>query len=68
VVAGWPDAPVGYLRYTDTYRADAAQAAAHGWPVWERAAGHFEMLVHPEQVADELVALAAAVLERTTHG
>ncbi len=68
VVPGWPDAPVGYLRYTDTYRPEAEQAAAHGWPVRARAAGHFEMLVHPEQVADELLALAADVMERTAHG
>lgn len=68
VVPGWPDAPVGYLRYTDTYRPDAAQAAAHGWPVRERAAGHFAMLAQPEVVADELVTLASVVMDLTPHG
>jgi hypothetical protein len=57
---GWPDAPGAVLRWTATYAPDAERARALGWRVWERAAGHFEMLVQPEVVADELVALAGA--------
>jgi hypothetical protein len=66
-VPGWPDAPVAYLRFSDSYLPDAAQARAQGWPVRERAAGHFEMLVHSAQVAAELLALLAE-LEAHPHG
>ena len=66
LIVGWPDAPLGVLRYTATYAPDAAQAAAHGALVRERAAGHFEMLAQPEVVAAELIALAEAVIAR--HG
>jgi pimeloyl-ACP methyl ester carboxylesterase len=68
VVPGWPDAPGGYVLYTETYQPEAAQAAAQGWPVIERAAGHFEMLVHPERVADELLALTDSLRRPRTHG
>lgn len=67
IVPGWPDAPGGYLRYTDTYRADAAQAAAIGWPVQARAAGHFEMLAQPDVAAGELLALLAEVTMVRPH-
>ncbi len=69
LVAGWPAAPVGYLRFSETYTPDAARAAAHGWPVRGREAGHFEMLVNPDMVAGELLALwAAAMPGSDAHG
>lgn len=53
----WPDAPGGYLRFTDTYRVPAKQAQTLGWPVLEIAAGHFHMLVDPPAVATALLQL-----------
>jgi len=54
-VAGWPDAPGGCLRFTETYRADADRARALGWPVREMAGAHFHMLVEPEAVAEAML-------------
>jgi hypothetical protein len=68
VVAGWPAAPLGVLRYTATYAPDAAQAAAHGAVVRERPAGHFEMLAQPAVVAEELISLATETITRGPHG
>jgi hypothetical protein len=53
-VAGWPDAPGAYLRFTETYRPDAERARALGWPVREMAGEHFEMMVRPEAVAEAM--------------
>ncbi len=53
----WPDAPGAYLRFTETYRADADRARALGWPVREMAGGHFQMMVEPEAVAEAMEAV-----------
>ena len=60
-VAGWPDAPGGYLRFTGSYRADAEQARALGWPVREMAGGHFLAMVEPEAVAEAMEGVLKAV-------
>lgn len=57
VFAGWPDAPGGYLLFTETYRASAEKARAAGWPAREMAAGHFHILVDAEAVAEALLEL-----------
>src|SRR5207248_8072000 len=61
VFSGWPDAPCGYLRFTQTdpraYE-EAAQFARHeGWAYTEMQGGHFHMLVDPPGVAEALVDL-----------
>ena len=52
---GWPDAPCAYIRFSAPYTWDADQARQSGWPVHEKAAGHFHMLVDPAAVADWIV-------------
>lgn len=61
VFAGWPDAPGGYLLFTETYRASAQQARAAGWPAREMPAGHFHMLVDAAAVAEALLELAGRI-------
>jgi hypothetical protein len=58
-VAGWPDAPCGFLRLTAVYDRWAREAAAAGWPTAALDAGHFHPLVDPEGVAEALLALLA---------
>ena len=60
VFAGWPDAPVRYLRFGDNpaYAADIAHAERAAWPVERIEGAHFHMLVDPEGVASKLVQLA----------
>lgn len=55
---GWPDAPCAYLHWSLSYERIAAEAEARGWPVIHRRAEHFELMVSPEQVADDLLQLA----------
>lgn len=55
-VAGWPDAPCGYIQTSAGYAGAAETARRAGWPVQVFAAGHFYMLVDPEAVAQALLA------------
>ena len=57
VVAGWPDAPGGYLLFTQGYGCFLEQAERAGWPSRTFHAGHFHMLVDPVAVAAALVEL-----------
>lgn len=54
VPSDWPDAPCGYLRFSDPYENDAQEARSLGWPVRELPGGHFHMLVEPAAVTDAL--------------
>ncbi len=56
-VAGWPDAPCGYLRLSSGYDLEAGRAAAAGWPVETMDAGHLAILASPTAVADRIRAL-----------
>lgn len=56
-VSGWPDAPAGYLLFTQGYRPYLEQAQRAGWPSRVLPAGHFHMLVDPVAVAATLVEL-----------
>jgi hypothetical protein len=58
VISGWPDAPCGYLRFSNAYVPAAWQAREAGWPCADLAGTHFHMLVRPASVADALVDLA----------
>jgi hypothetical protein len=55
---GWPDAPCGYIRLSPAYDEPAAHARATGWSHRELDAGHFHMLVAPEEVAGAILAVA----------
>jgi hypothetical protein len=56
-VSGWPDAPVGYLLFTEGYLPFLEQAQRAGWPNRALSAGHFHLLVDPAAVAAALVEL-----------
>jgi pimeloyl-ACP methyl ester carboxylesterase len=58
-VPGWPDAPCGYVLFSEAYTATAEQARSAGWPVRAFDAGHFHMLVNPGAVAAALAEMAA---------
>lgn len=60
----WPDAPVGALILSDGYAATADAAEDHGWPV-RRVDGdnHFLALADEQLVTEELLALAADVMD-----
>ncbi|HWC78991.1 MAG TPA: alpha/beta fold hydrolase [Pseudonocardiaceae bacterium] len=53
-VAPLPAGRCAYLRLSEAYRAEAAEAQAMGWPVAEESADHLAMLTRPEAVADAL--------------
>ncbi len=55
VFEGWPDSPCVYIQFSDSYKWDAAQARANGWPTYVLEAGHFHMLVEPEKVTQLIV-------------
>lgn len=55
VFDGWPDAPCAYIKFSESYAWDAAQARQAGWLVREVDAGHFHMLVDPAAVAALIV-------------
>lgn len=56
-IPGWPDAPCGYLLFTQGYRPYLEQAQRIGWPGRTIPSGHFHMLVDPGAVAAALVEL-----------
>src|SRR5688572_23260877 len=51
VFQGWPDAPCGYIRLSPAYDYPYSEARRRGWVTAEMEAGHFQMLVEPEKVA-----------------
>lgn len=53
--AGWPDAPCGYIQFTDRYAAARQQAEARGWPTVTLKGTHFHPLNQAGQVANALV-------------
>lgn len=61
-VAGWPDAPCGYLRFSPAYARPAAEAERRGWPYRAFDAGHFHLLVDPAAIADAFSELAQSLL------
>ena len=63
-ISGWPDAPAGYLLFTEGYRPCLEQAQRAGWPSRTLPAGHFYMLVDPVGVAATLVELLKQITEQ----
>ena len=57
VPGAWPDAPCGYLRLSAAYDPALEAARAMGWPTRSIDAGHFHMMVEPDEVVDELLSL-----------
>ena len=57
VFEGWPDAPCGYLQFTEYYESSARHAQREGWPYAKIEADHFHMLIDPRAVADALLDL-----------
>jgi hypothetical protein len=58
-VPGWPDAPCGYVLFSQAYEAAAEQARSAGWPMRSFDAGHFHMLVDPSAVAATFAEMAS---------
>ena len=58
---GWDDIPGAYLAFGDTYATERDQAARRRWPVSTLSGGHLHMLIDPERVAAELVALLSGL-------
>jgi len=58
---GWDDIPGAYLAFGDTYATERDQAARRRWPVSTLSGGHLHMLIDPEKVAAELVALISGL-------
>ncbi|MGH2380127.1 MAG: alpha/beta fold hydrolase, partial [Candidatus Limnocylindria bacterium] len=54
-VSGWPNAPCGYLHFSEAYRSAAERAIRAGWPVRHMPAGHFHQIVDPHAVAEAIV-------------
>jgi hypothetical protein len=61
VPAGWDDRPGAYLAFGDTYAAERAEAARRGWPARTLAGEHLHMLIEPERVTGEILALLAEI-------
>jgi hypothetical protein len=58
VPASWPPARVAYLQLSPAYDADAAEAAALGWPVRSLPGQHLDLATRPDEVAAEILALS----------
>ena len=61
-VPGWPDAPCGYVLFSQAYEAAAEQALSAGWPVRSFDMGHLHDVGHFHMVVDS-GAVAAALAE-----
>ncbi len=48
----WPDAPVGYLRFSGFYEPQAREAAIEGWHVDEIDGKHLHLITHPQEVTE----------------
>jgi hypothetical protein len=57
VFAQWPDAPCLYLQFTPTYDIGKKRAQSSGWTYSHIDGGHFQMLVDPKRVTDELLTM-----------
>jgi hypothetical protein len=64
VFSGWPDAPVGYLRFGNNpaYEAASRSARRQRFPFLQLQGEHFHMLVNPILVARALVELAKKIM------
>ncbi len=58
-VPEWSARRCGYLQLSNTYAAEAADAASRGWPVVEVDGAHLDPATAPERTGDALLALIA---------
>lgn len=58
---GWDDTPCGYVRLSEAYDEEAAEARRRGWPAVRRAGTHLDLLTQPAEVA-RAVELAVSVM------
>lgn len=58
VEAGWDRTPSAYLAFGNTYAEEQERAKVQGWPVVNLNGRHLHMLIDPERVASEIIALA----------
>jgi hypothetical protein len=54
---GWDALPCAYLAFGRTYESELDHARSLGWPVHRLDGEHLEMVVHPEEVAETIIAL-----------
>jgi hypothetical protein len=59
VMEGWADRPCAYLAFGEGYATEEATARRAGWAVRVLDGEHLEMTVHPQSVADGILALLA---------
>ncbi|MGA5299145.1 alpha/beta hydrolase [Nucisporomicrobium flavum] len=59
---GWDARPCAYLKFSEPYDADAADAAARGWPVEAVPGEHLHQVVDPDAVAAAIRRLAAKLV------
>ena len=57
IEAGWNQTPSAYLAFGSTYAEEQSRAEAEGWPVVTLNGRHLHMLIDPERVASEIIAL-----------
>jgi pimeloyl-ACP methyl ester carboxylesterase len=59
VRAAWSSAGCGYIRLSEPYAADAAEAALRGWPVIELPGSHLDIVTRPAAIAEAILAIVA---------
>jgi len=57
IEAGWNKTPSAYLAFGSTYADEQKRAKGEGWPAVTLNGRHLHMLVDPERVASEIIAL-----------
>lgn len=60
----WEHIPAAYLRLSDGYEAEAAEAERRGWPVLRAPLQHLAMVTDPDKVADLLTQLCSSLAAR----
>jgi hypothetical protein len=53
----WSSIDGAYILLSETYRPEAAEAAARGWPVIERRGGHLDIVTRPSELAEAVLEL-----------
>ena len=66
IVEPWPDAPCGFMQFSEGYQFAADEARSLGWPVRHVPGSHFHHLVDEHAVAKALRALLAELGSATS--
>ncbi|MEV4709172.1 alpha/beta hydrolase [Actinoplanes sp. NPDC049316] len=62
VPGGWDQRPCAYLKFSEPYDGDAAEAAGRGWPVEVVPGAHLHQVVDPDAVAAAIDRLGARLV------